>query len=358
MSFRSLNGLNNSVRSLNGLEGVGIDKILSGDAINVVDTTINNKTINVDISKQGATSSLADTDIILLETSGGLLKKITGANVKTGTFSSNWNRSSGYIKPITTSDKILGNNGIYNDSSATATYLDILSFNNTNTSSDLSTFKLQIKDAGTGSGSLAIMKMVHYNPDTDTTTDIYEMDKDSILTISKRLTLTNGLKQGSYDYTMPSSSGTLALQSELDDNWTRSSGNIYPTNAGDTILANDKIEIDTIADATYLDSLILKNTNSGTDILTYSFQIKDAGSGTAPDFGGRLNFEVVYTKGGGTTNNVFEVLNEGFMIIKKRLQIDAGFISLAGNEFDFPSSGGKLLANAAGTLSATSPLNI
>ena len=135
---------------------------------------------------------------------------------------------------------------------------------------------------------------------TDTTTDIYSIDTSSICNIfSKKLTLTNGLKQGSNNYTMPSSaSGTLALQSELDDRWTRSSGNIFPTNTGDTILSNDRIQSNTFADATYLDSLILKNTNAGTDVLTYSFQIKDADSSTAPDFGGRLNFEVVYTKGG------------------------------------------------------------
>ena len=208
--------------------GDGVTDVLGGDAINVVETDNQIHTVNLKISKQDANTSLADTDVMALEESGGAVKKITGANLKTSTFSSNW---------------------------------------------------------------------------------------------------------------------------------TRSAGNIFPTVTGDTILAQDRIQIDTIADASYLDSLILKNTNSGTDVLTYSFQIKDAGSGTAPDFGGRLNFEVVYTKGGGTTNNVFEVLNEGFMIIKKRLQIDDGFISLAGNEFDFPSSGGKLLANAAGAISATSPLN-
>ena len=227
---RSLNGLQGSTRSLNGLEGECIEKILSGSAINVVETSINNKTINVDISKQIANSgAFADTDLFLLETSAGDIKKITGTNMKTGSFSSNW---------------------------------------------------------------------------------------------------------------------------------TRSAGNIFPTITGDTILANNKIEIDTIADATYVDSLILKNTNEGEDILTYSYQIKDAGSTTAPDFGGKLNFEVVYTKGSGTTNNVFEVLYEGSMIIKKRLQIDNGFYANSGEEYDFPLTGGKLVVNTSGSITGTLPISV
>jgi len=229
MSFRSLNGLNNSIRSLNGIEGVGIDKISSGDAINVVDTTINNKTINVDISKQGATTSLADTDLLLLETSAGVIQKITGANIKSGTFSSNW---------------------------------------------------------------------------------------------------------------------------------TRSSGNIFPTITGDTILSNDRIQSNTLADGTYLDSLILQNTNAGTDILTFSFQIKDAGSSTAPDFGGRLNFEVVYTKGGGSTNNVFEITYDGFMRILKRLEIVSGFTANSGEDYDFPSTGGTLVCNTSGSITGSSPISV
>ena len=74
---RSLNGLQGSTRSLNGLEGEGIEKILSGDAINVVETSINNKTINLDISKQTAVGgTFSDTDLFVLETSSGEIKKI------------------------------------------------------------------------------------------------------------------------------------------------------------------------------------------------------------------------------------------------------------------------------------------
>ena len=209
--------------------GDGVTDVLGGDAINVVETDNQIHTVNLKISKQSANTSLADTDVMALEESGGAVKKITGAHLKTSTFSSNW---------------------------------------------------------------------------------------------------------------------------------TRSSGNIFPTVTGDTILANDKIEIDTLADATYLDSLILQNTNAGTDVLTYSFQLKDAGSSTAPDFGGRLNFEVVYTKGGGSTNNVYEVTYDGFMRILKRLEIGDGFTANSGEDYDFPSTGGTLVTNTAGTITGTLPISV
>ena len=209
--------------------GDGVTDVVGGDAINVVETDNQIHTVNLKISKQGAASSLADTDVVALETSGGVIQKITGANLKSSTFSSNW---------------------------------------------------------------------------------------------------------------------------------TRSSGNIFPTVTGDTILSNDRIQSNTQADATYLDSLILQNTNSGTDILTYSFQIKDAGSSTAPDFGGRLNFEVVYTKGGGSTTNVYEVTFDGFMRILKRLEIVDGFTANSGEDYDFPSSGGTLVTNTSGTITGSSPISV
>tara|TARA_R100000654_G_scaffold69091_2_gene98454 strand:+ start:252 stop:2837 length:2586 start_codon:yes stop_codon:yes gene_type:complete len=209
--------------------GDGVTDVVGGDAINVVETDNQIHTVNLKISKQGASSSLADTDVVALETSGGVIQKITGANLKASSFSSNW---------------------------------------------------------------------------------------------------------------------------------TRSSGNIFPTVTGDTILSNDRIQSNTQADATYLDSLILQNTNSGTDILTYSFQIKDAGSSTAPDFGGRLNFEVVYTKGGGSTTNVYEVTFDGFMRILKRLEIVDGFTANSGEDYDFPSSGGTLVTNTSGTITGSSPISV
>ncbi len=221
MSIRSLNGLStNNVRSLNGLEGIGIENIIGGDAI-AITTATGSRTINVDISKQGAVGgAFADTDLFLLETSSGVIKKITGANMKSGSFSSNW---------------------------------------------------------------------------------------------------------------------------------TRSSGNIFPTTTGDTIVANDKIQINSLADATYLDTLLITNTNAGTDILTYKYQIKDNGSLDA-----KLNFKVDYSRGGGTSIDIFDISYDGFLQVKKRLDVANGFFANGGEEYNFLPTAGTL-ANTT-FFSGTSPI--
>ena len=228
--------------------------VKGGDAINITDVNSLLPTINVKISKQTASTSIADTDLFVLEDASGNIKKITGANMKSeieGTtatlpllltgndlsikglngFTANkflkvnsagdsieyadnpdtnfWERAIGYIKPVNQSDKLQLFSSISNDSTANSTFLDILSFKNTTSSSALATFKYQINDTSSNTTSNAKFKMVHYDSDTNTTTDIYSVDTSSILTFSKRLTLTNGLKQGSYDYTMPSATDTL-----------------------------------------------------------------------------------------------------------------------------------------------------
>jgi len=343
MSIRSLNGLStNNVRSLNGLEGIGIESIVGGDAI-AITTATGSRTINVDISKQTATSSIADTDLFLLETSSGVIKKITGANLKSESDTNFWSRSGGFIQPSTQTDKLQLFSSITNDTDAGSTFFDILTFKNTTSNSALATFKYQINDNSTNSTSNAKFKMVHFDDNTNTTTDIYSVDTSSILTFSKRLTLTNGLKQGSFNYTMPSSSGTLALQSELDDIWTRSSTNIQQTNT------NDTLTLDYQADATYKDTLLIKNTNAGTDILTYKYQIKDNGSLDA-----KLNFKVDYSRGGGTSIDVFDITYDGFLQVKKRLDVANGFFANSGEEYNFLSTGGTL-ANT-NFFSGTSPI--
>jgi len=419
--------------------GDGVTDVVGGDAISVVETDNQIHTVNLDISKQSAVGgAFADTDLFVLETAGGDIKKITGANMKTGTESSNWTytgddlfpvagnatnvvvggnntdnsderkllligdadsragsagtlevrgishfkgdgvtqgylnvydtdnshhvtilpptnasanatlpsttgtlaitseifweKALGAIRPKTQSDKLQLFSSIRNDSSAQSSFLDLLTFKNTTTSSALATFKYQINDTSTNTTSNAKFKMVHYDDNTDTTTDIYSIDTASIVTISKRLTLTNGLKQGSYDYTMPSASGTLALQSELDDIWTRSSTNIQQTNT------NDTLTLDYQADATYKDTLLIKNTNSGTDILTYKYQIKDNGSLDA-----KLNFKVDYDRGGGTSIDIFHATYDGFLQIKKRLDVANGFYANSGEEYNFPATGGTIV---------------
>lgn len=70
-------------RSLNGLSNVFVNTLNSGSAINIVSSSSTSQsTINVDISKQSANTTIADTDIFLLQDNSNNLKKITGANMK------------------------------------------------------------------------------------------------------------------------------------------------------------------------------------------------------------------------------------------------------------------------------------
>jgi len=71
-----------SVRSLNGLSSVFVNTIQAGDAISVSSSGTSISTINVDISKQSANTTIANTDLFLLEDSSGNIRKITGANMK------------------------------------------------------------------------------------------------------------------------------------------------------------------------------------------------------------------------------------------------------------------------------------
>jgi len=82
MSNRSINGFTTNIRSLNGLEGVALESVLGGDAISITDTSKSKKTINVDISKQDAVTSVADDDLFVLENASGSIKKITGLHLK------------------------------------------------------------------------------------------------------------------------------------------------------------------------------------------------------------------------------------------------------------------------------------
>ncbi len=71
-----------SVRSLNGLSSVFVNTIQAGDAISVSSSGTSISTVNVDISKQSANTTIANTDLFLLEDSSGNIRKITGANMK------------------------------------------------------------------------------------------------------------------------------------------------------------------------------------------------------------------------------------------------------------------------------------
>ena len=210
MSIRSLNGLStNNVRSLNGLEGIGIENIIGGDAI-AITTATGSRTINVDISKQSAVGgAFADTDLFLLETSSGVIKKITGANMKSGSFSSNWTRSGGNIFPTITGDTIVANDKIQINSLADATYLDTLLITNTNAGTDILTYKYQIKDNGSLDAKLNFK--VDYSRGGGTSIDVFDITYDGFLQVKKRLDVANGFFANSgEEYNFLSTGGTLA----------------------------------------------------------------------------------------------------------------------------------------------------
>ena len=71
-----------SIRSLNGLSSVFVNTIQAGDAISVSSSGTSISTVNVDISKQSANTTIANTDLFLLEDSSGNIRKISGANMK------------------------------------------------------------------------------------------------------------------------------------------------------------------------------------------------------------------------------------------------------------------------------------
>ena len=95
---------------LNDGGSVYVNTITGGSAIDIVSTTSTASTCNVDISKQTAKTSIADTDLYVLEEADGSIKKITGANLKTGMPStSNWTLSSGDLYPLATgTDVVIG----------------------------------------------------------------------------------------------------------------------------------------------------------------------------------------------------------------------------------------------------------
>ncbi len=95
------------IRTLNGLgNAININTISAGDAIKLSDNSTN-QTVNVDISKQPAKSSISDDDVFVLEDSSGNVRKITGSNMKFEIDTNFWTYSSPSLRPDNTSDNLL-----------------------------------------------------------------------------------------------------------------------------------------------------------------------------------------------------------------------------------------------------------
>ena len=97
-----------SNRSLNGLSNVFVNTLNSGDGINIVSSSSTSQsTINLDISKQSAKTSLDNTDIFVLEESDGSIKKVSYQNLESNIDTNFWTYSAPSLRPNNTTDNIL-----------------------------------------------------------------------------------------------------------------------------------------------------------------------------------------------------------------------------------------------------------
>ncbi len=69
-------------RNILNQDRVFINTLTGGDAINISSTNSTSSSCNLKISKQTANTSIANTDLFVLEDSSGNIRKITGANMK------------------------------------------------------------------------------------------------------------------------------------------------------------------------------------------------------------------------------------------------------------------------------------
>ncbi len=69
-------------RNILNNNGVYVNTILPGDGLNLTSSGTSQTTMNVDISKQGAVTSMSNSDVFILEQTSGDIKKISGSHLK------------------------------------------------------------------------------------------------------------------------------------------------------------------------------------------------------------------------------------------------------------------------------------
>ena len=69
-------------RNILNNQGVYVNTILPGDGLNLASSGTSQTTMNVDISKQGAVTSMSNSDVFILEQTNGTIKKISGTHLK------------------------------------------------------------------------------------------------------------------------------------------------------------------------------------------------------------------------------------------------------------------------------------
>ena len=202
MSNRSINGFATNIRSLNGLEGVALESVLGGDAISITDTSKSKKTINVDISKQDAVTSVADDDLFVLENASGSIKKITGLHLK--------DSSDGFF--------FKNNNDIFCDLAS-----DNLVIGSVDTSINSGGFKLHVSGTSKFTGAITSDTLstfnaglaVKYTPDGAVSGFISFYDKDASHRIDLHAGGTGMSIASNKNQYLPDATGTIALLESL-----------------------------------------------------------------------------------------------------------------------------------------------
>ncbi len=141
------------------------------------------------------------------------------------------------------------------------------------------------------------------------------------------------LSNGTNTYTLPSSSGTLALTSDIFAGYWS-----LPVFGSNALVPTDDdyfIQLQKQTDSTFETLLEFYNINQFTDYQYFRFSMNDDGTN------GKLKFD---SERNSTITNVYEILDAGYMAFNKAIEIkDTVFQFTApnGNNFSFPTSGGS-----------------
>tara|TARA_R110000851_G_scaffold23138_3_gene68054 strand:- start:866 stop:3448 length:2583 start_codon:yes stop_codon:yes gene_type:complete len=150
------------------------------------------------------------------------------------------------------------------------------------------------------------------------------------------------LSNGTNTYTLPSSTGTLALTSDISTGYWE-----LPVVGSNALVPTDDdyfIQLQKQTDSTFETLLEFYNINQYTDYQYFRFSMNDPGTNA------RLKFD---SERNSTITNVYEIYDSGYMAFNKGIEIkDTSFQFTApnGNNFSFPTSGGSGILATTNTI--------
>lgn len=152
------------------------------------------------------------------------------------------------------------------------------------------------------------------------------------------------LSNGTNTYTLPSSTGTLALTSDISAGYWE-----LPVVGSNALVPTDDdyfIQLQKLTDSTFETLLEFYNINQFTDYQYFRFSMNDNGTT------GKLKFD---SERNSTITNVYEISSAGYIAFNKGIEIkDTAFQFTApnGNNFSFPTSGGSGILATTGDVIA------